>query len=82
MQVNFNVVNFLFECCRIVFEWERFDLESFQNDTSLHVCVYRLVSFQKDLKPSPSKKMLKYQHPTFEYKIHSVKIGLYYFKYL
>jgi len=25
---------------------------------------------------------LKYQHSTFEYKIHSVKIDLYYFKYL
>ena len=25
---------------------------------------------------------LKYQHPTFEYKIHSVEVDLYYFKYL
>jgi len=24
----------------------------------------------------------KYQHPTFEYKIHSFKVDLYYFKYL
>ena len=25
---------------------------------------------------------LKYQHPTFEYKIHSIEVDLYYFKYL
>jgi len=29
-----------FRCRRVVSEWEVFDLESFQNDTSLYICIY------------------------------------------
>ena len=35
MYINFNGVDIAFECRRIVFEWEGFGLESFQNDKSL-----------------------------------------------
>ena len=69
----------------LVFEWEGFGLKSFWKDISLS----RLVSFQKNLRPidrlvsfEAESFPLKYQHPIFEYKIHSVEVDLYYFKYL
>ena len=41
-------MDLVFECRRVVFEWEGFGLESFQNDTSLspyiHMYIYIYVS--------------------------------------
>ena len=42
MLINFNELDLAFRCHRVVFEWERFGIESFQNDTSLSHYVYSL----------------------------------------
>ena len=42
MQINFNGVALAFRCHRVAFEWERYDIESFQNDKRTYVCVYIL----------------------------------------
>ena len=50
----------------------------------IYICMYR----ERETELCPSKRFeaesfpLKYQHPTFEYKIHSVEVDLYCFKYL
>jgi len=35
-----NIDNVVFECCMLVFTWERFGLKSFRNYTSLSPCKY------------------------------------------
>ena len=42
MMINFNELDLAFRCRRVVFEWERFGIESFQNDASLSNYVYSL----------------------------------------
>ena len=56
MYINFNGVDLIFECHRVIFEREASGLESFWNDTSFSLCVHtererkreRLRYMQKD----------------------------------
>ena len=68
-----------FGCRRVVFGWEGFGLEFFQNDTCLslytytHTCVIP-EGFEVEFFPP------KYNPTTSECKVHSVEVDLHYFK--
>ena len=87
-------MDLVFDCRRVEFEQEEFGLKSFWKDTSLFLSLYiyiereiyreRLYTHTYVLQKGFEAESFthKYQHPTFEYKIYSVEVDLYYFKYL
>ena len=75
-----------FGCLRIVLKWEGFDLESFQNDTSIYTHTLARVHtyIERDVCHSEEFEAeffpLNYNPTTSECKIHSVEVDMHYFK--